>query len=41
MNIWLAWFTGYLFAVVMMLGGWIWQQRYRNIGIVDVLWAVD
>lgn len=26
-------------AAVMMLAGWVWQQRRRNAGIVDVLWA--
>lgn len=26
-------------AVVMMLAGWVWQQRRRNAGIVDVLWS--
>ncbi|GGD54257.1 DUF1295 domain-containing protein [Pseudoxanthomonas indica] len=27
-------------AVVMMTAGWLWQWRHRNIGIVDVLWAL-
>ncbi len=26
-------------AAVMMAGGWLWQRRRRNAGIVDVLWA--
>jgi steroid 5-alpha reductase family enzyme len=26
-------------AALMMLAGWVWQQRRRNAGIVDVLWA--
>lgn len=25
---------------VLMLGGWVWQRRTRNAGIVDVLWAL-
>jgi steroid 5-alpha reductase family enzyme len=29
----------WLLAAVMMLAGWLWQQRRRNAGIVDVLWA--
>lgn len=28
-----------LYAVAIMLWGWAWQRRHRNIGIVDVLWA--
>ncbi len=27
-------------AVAMMLAGWGWQRRQRNIGIVDALWAL-
>ena len=26
-------------AILMMTGGWLWQRRHRNAGIVDVLWA--
>lgn len=29
----------WLFAVAMMTLGWRWQQRHRNAGIVDALWA--
>ena len=25
--------------VVVMSGGWLWQRRHQNIGIVDVLWS--
>ena len=32
-QVWLA-------AVVMMTLGWLWQQRTRNAGIVDVLWSL-
>ena len=28
-----------LAATVMMLGGWAWQRRSDNAGVVDVLWA--
>jgi steroid 5-alpha reductase family enzyme len=28
-----------MLAATMMLAGWVWQQRRRNAGIVDVLWA--
>ena len=34
----LAWV--YAIAVVMMAAGWEWQRRHRNIGVVDVLWAL-
>lgn len=30
----------YTVAVVMMAAGWLWQRQHRNIGIVDVLWAL-
>ena len=29
----------WLAAVVTMTGGWLWQRRHQNAGIVDVLWA--
>jgi steroid 5-alpha reductase family enzyme len=29
----------WLAAAVMMTIGWIWQQRRRNAGVVDVLWS--
>jgi steroid 5-alpha reductase family enzyme len=32
--------TVWAFAAVMMTGGWLWQMRRNNAGIVDVLWAV-
>ncbi|WMJ69316.1 DUF1295 domain-containing protein [Stenotrophomonas sp. 24(2023)] len=28
-----------LYALLVMVWGWAWQRRQRNIGIVDVLWA--
>ncbi len=28
-----------LFALAVMLAGWLWQCRSRNAGVVDVLWA--
>ncbi|HTV80696.1 MAG TPA: DUF1295 domain-containing protein [Steroidobacteraceae bacterium] len=34
-NLGLIW----LGAALLMTGGWVWQQRHRNTGIVDVLWA--
>lgn len=39
MNPWLIWPLIGLLAVLMMLGGWLWQRRHDNAGIVDVLWA--
>lgn len=29
----------WLFSVVMMSLGWLWQRRHHNAGIVDALWA--
>lgn len=29
----------WLLAAVVMTGGWLWQRRHENAGIVDVLWA--
>jgi steroid 5-alpha reductase family enzyme len=29
----------WLLAAVLMTCGWLWQRRYENAGIVDVLWA--
>ncbi len=29
-----------LLMVVIMGGGWLWQRRYNNAGIVDVLWSL-
>ncbi|MDN5780945.1 MAG: DUF1295 domain-containing protein [Luteimonas sp.] len=29
----------WLLAALMMICGWVWQRRHRNIGIVDALWA--
>jgi steroid 5-alpha reductase family enzyme len=29
----------WLLAVVVMTGGWLWQRRHENAGIVDVLWS--
>jgi steroid 5-alpha reductase family enzyme len=29
----------WLLAALMMIGGWLWQRRHHNAGIVDVLWA--
>ena len=38
MNAWpLLWV--FLAASVMMTGGWLWQRRTANAGIVDVLWS--
>lgn len=39
MNAWqqLGWL--WLAAAILMTGGWLWQRRTRNAGIVDVLWA--
>ncbi|MET0814716.1 MAG: DUF1295 domain-containing protein, partial [Pseudoxanthomonas sp.] len=38
MNAWpLLWVL--LAACAMMIGGWLWQQRTGNAGIVDVLWS--
>ncbi len=38
MTVWpLLWVA--LAAAVMMLGGWAWQRRSDNAGIVDVLWS--
>ena len=38
MNAWpLLWVA--LAAAVMMLGGWAWQRRSDNAGVVDVLWS--
>lgn len=28
-----------LLMVIAMFGGWLWQRRHRNAGIVDVIWA--
>ena len=33
--LWIIWFG----AALLMLGGWAWQKRHANIGVVDVLWA--
>jgi steroid 5-alpha reductase family enzyme len=29
----------WLLIAAAMWGGWLWQRRYRNAGVVDVLWA--
>jgi len=29
----------YVLAVLAMCGGWLWQRRRRNAGIVDVIWS--
>ncbi len=29
----------WLLTAVAMLGGWIWQRRHRNAGVVDVIWS--
>lgn len=34
----MLWFSLFIVSLVM-LGGWLWQIRSRNAGIVDVLWA--
>lgn len=28
-----------LLMIIAMIGGWLWQRRHRNAGIVDVIWA--
>lgn len=28
-----------LVMIIAMIGGWLWQRRHRNAGIVDVIWA--
>lgn len=39
MNIGIALLTVWLAAALVQAAGWAWQQRHRNAGIVDVLWA--
>lgn len=39
MNPWLALGLAWLLVAALMVGGWRWQRRRRNAGIVDVLWS--
>lgn len=39
MNPWLQLACVWLFAVLIMCLGWLWQRKHSNAGIVDVLWA--
>ncbi|WP_292744222.1 DUF1295 domain-containing protein, partial [Methylophaga sp. UBA3595] len=34
----MLWFSLFIVSLIM-LGGWFWQIRSKNAGIVDVLWA--
>lgn len=39
MNPWMSLLAVWALASLMMIGGWLWQKRRANAGIVDVLWA--
>lgn len=39
MNVGIALLSVWLLAALAQAGGWAWQQRQRNAGIVDALWA--
>jgi steroid 5-alpha reductase family enzyme len=41
MSTWSVLLIVWLLSALIMLAGWQWQRRWRNAGIVDVLWATS